>query len=777
MAITAGLINLSRVDFGMEMRPTIDSLACFVETASLRDALVDMGARRVSGRSLAIDSVTAAYFYPAVTAGARVSDVQEASEAPAPESEMWTVTAETLRLTARSALYAQTGTTPASGFDPSYIGVSDVRIEVDSLYNRGTALRVPLRTLDARERCGLQLHADGLFAMDSEEMKASDFNIETLRSIVRLDALMGMGDLAADNSVPLTLKANGRIDPSDILLAFPDFRSMLAPLKPLSLSADIDGTAGQLNVYSMRMDMPSVLRLYATGTVDHPFSPEKLGGSMTLDGWLNSVSDKQFAFLPIARVPALRLNGNVDYSPGQASGNIEVTTGGGRVAAEGSWTARTEDYDADIALSSFPVQTFMPELGLGPVTGRVSVDGRGYNPMARSTSVDAKVRIDHAVYKDEDYSAITLDATLHGGMASGRLLSRNPGADLSMDFDGTLDRDTVRYDLTADLRDINLRSLHLTDSLNAGHGIVRSAGTYNLATQAMDISLGLSEFYWSLPGMTIAPPAPLSLCLRSGTDSVPGTDAVVRNGNLSVHIGARDKLLAFIDSLTPAMAIVRQQADSMRINVREISRAIPRFAMDFSMGRDNVAYDILRASDIDFKSVEGWLRNDSLISFDVNIGKLSVGSTRTDSIAVSGHQRGDYLLYRATMDNKPGTFDDFAHVLVRGFVGFNRANLFLTQRNIKDEQGFNIGLNASVIDSVLSVHLVPRRPTIAYKDWSLNDSNFISYDLADRHIDANLRLSSGDSYIKVFTPQHTDSLGNVSAHRHGGGQEDVIVQI
>jgi len=777
MAITAGLINISRVDFGMEMRPTIDSLSCLVETASLRDAVVDMGTRTISGRSLAIDSVTAAYFYPAVTAETPAENSSEAEEAPTPESEMWTVTADTLSLTARSGLYAQTGAKPAEGFDPAYIGVTDVKIKVDSFYNRGTSIRVPLKTLDARERCGLTLHADGLFTMDPKEMKATAFNIETLRSILRLDALMGMGDLTADNNLPLTLKTNGRIDPSDILLAFPDFRSMLAPLRPLSLSADIDGTSGQLNVYSLRMDMPSIFRMYATGTVDHPFQSDKLGGSLTLDGWLNSVSDKQFAFLPIAHVPALSLNGNFDYSPGQAAGNIEVTTGGGRVAAEGSWTARTEDYDADIALSSFPVQTFMPELGLGPVTGHISLDGRGYNPMAKSTSVDAKVRIDQAVYKDEKYSAITLDATLHGGLASGHLLSHNPGADLSMDFDGTLDRDTIRYDLTADLRDINLRSLHLTDSLNAGHGVVKSAGYYNIATQAMDIDLGLSEFYWSLPGMTIAPAAPLSLQLESATATVPGTDATLKNGNLSLHFGAEDKLLTFVDSITPAMAMIQQQVDSMRINVREINRAIPRFAMDFTMGRDNVVYDILRASDIDFRGINGWLRNDSLISFDVNLSKLSVGSTRTDSITLSGHQRGDYLLYRATMDNKPGTFDDFAHVLLRGFVGFNRANVFLTQHNIKNEQGFNIGLNASIIDSVVSVHLVPRRPTIAYKDWSLNDSNYISYDLADRHVDANLRLASGDSYIKVFTPQHTDSLGIASVHHHGEGQEDVIVQI
>ncbi|MDE6418563.1 MAG: AsmA family protein, partial [Duncaniella sp.] len=182
MAIRAGLINLRNVDFGMQMQPTIDSLSCLIDIATLREGVVDMGSHSISGRSLSIDSVSAAYFYPAVSDTAVATKADE--EAPTPASEMWTVTADTLRLTARNGLYAQSGAVPLDGFDPAYIGVSGVKVEIDSFYNRGTAIRVPLRTLDATERCGLPLHADGLFTMDDKEMKATSFNIETLRSIL-----------------------------------------------------------------------------------------------------------------------------------------------------------------------------------------------------------------------------------------------------------------------------------------------------------------------------------------------------------------------------------------------------------------------------------------------------------------------------------------------------------------------------------------------------------------------------------------------------------------
>ncbi len=770
--IKAGLIRMSRVNYSMEMLPVIDSLGCTVDMAVLRDATVDMANKRIFGQSLRIDSMGATYLYPAPdsTAVAARTDTVAATD----DSEMWTITADTLRLTARDGLYAQRGVRPLPGFDPAYIGVSGVTIEVDSFYNRGTSIRVPLRRLDATERCGLPLHADGLFVMDDKAMKASGFSIETLRSMLRLDAVMGVGDLMTDTSLPLTLKASGRVDPADVALAFPDMKAMLAPMRPASLSADIDGTTGQLNVYALDLTMPGVVRMRATGTVDNPMNAEKIGGDLSIDGSLAALSDRQFAFLPIAHVPALKLHGDVDYHPGEAQGSVEVTVGGGRIAADGSWTARSEDYDADIRLAHFPVGVFMPELGIGDVTGRVRVDGRGYNPMSPATSVDADMKIVEIEYQKETYRDIALDVALHAGEATGKLTSHNPGADASVDFTALLHGDTVRYDLSGDLRDINLQALHMSDSVNGGHAAIKSSGFYNVASGGMDVTAAISGLYWRLPGMAINPTAPIDLTLAS---EKTGTHATLVNGDLDMKFSSPSALLAFVDSVTPAVTEVMAEVDSMRIDVRRLNRVIPRFAIDASVGRSNVASQILASSGLKFNSLHAAMANDSLITFGADVLRLDASGTRLDTIRVNAIQHGDYLVYKATVNNRPGTFDDFAHVTINGFAGFNRASVFMSQRNIKDERGFNIGVNAAIVDSVVTVKLVPRKPIIAYKTWTLNDSNFISLDLADKHIDADLRISNGDSYVKIFTPAHVDDSASIAHHHHAGGQEDLIVQV
>ena len=772
--IRAGRITMSDVTYRMSMLPVIDSLGCRIDRAELNQATVDMGTKRIFGRSLHIDSVAAAYIYPKVDPDAATAPTDTTVT---PDSEMWTITADTLRLTGREALYAERGASPLPGFDPAYIAATDIVIEVDSFYNRGTSIRVPLRTLSATERCGLPLRADGLFTMDGTTMTASDFNISTLRSMLRFDAGMGIGDLTSDPTLPLSLKGNGVISPADVAQAFPDMRATLAPLGLLSLSTDIDGTAGELNVHDLVMSMPGVFRLQGNGTVDHPFDPEKIGGGISLDGALATLSDRQFSFLPIHTVPALQLRADVDYHPGEASGNVEVTTHGGRLAADGSWSARPQDYDANIVLDRFPVDLFMPELGVGQVTAKATVDGRGYNPMAKNTSIDADINLKRLIYQKETYSDINLRASLHAGEATGNLVSHNPGADASLDFTAWLKGDSVRYNVQGDLRDINLQTLHLSDSVNSGHMQIASSGFYNVATQGMDVTADVSSLLWRLPGMTIDPGSPVRLTSRSEAD---GSRTSLTNGDLNLLLTTPGSLMSFVNALPPAMTTLQSQIDSMRVDVPVLNNAIPRFALRADMGRSNVAAQYLESSGIKIGRLSATVANDSLLRLNALVNTLAMNTTRIDTIRLDAVQHGQYLVYHAAMNNRPGTFDDFAHVTLNGFAGSNRASAFLKQQNIKGDKGFNLGLNADIIDSIVTVRFVPTKPTIAYKPWTLNKDNFLSLDLATKHLDANLELTGDNSFVRIFTTHGGEEAvaANDSVHNHyRGEQEAVKVQI
>ncbi len=773
--VRAGLINISDVDYSMEMLPTIDSLGCHVGNASLRLATVDMRSKKIFGQSLRIDSVAAAYIYPKVDSVPSPTSVDTIIP---PSSDMWTITADTLRLTSDYALYAERGAIPQPGFDPSYIGVSGIEIEIDSFYNQGTDIRVPLRKFTAVERSGLSLRADGVFSMDSTSMSAEKFSISTLRSMLRFDARMGNGNISSDPDIPLYIKGNGAISPSDIATAFPDMKAMLAPMGLLTFSTDVNGTASRLNIRELNMSMPDVFRLKGNGTVDNPFNPDKIGGKIIMDGALASLSDRKFSFLPIPVVPALQLKANVDYHPGKASGKLAVTTRGGRLAADGSWLALPEKYNASISLDNFPVDAFMPSLGVGNITAHTTLNGKGYNPMSKDTSVDADVRLSQVTYLNETYRDINLNTSLHAGEATGTLVSHNPGADATINFDARLYNDSVLYNINGDLKDINLQSLHLSDSINGGRLGITSSGFYNISTQGMDVRADVNSLSWHLPGITIAPKEPISLTARSEDN---GSRTSLRNGDLDILLTTPGSIFSFISGLTPAMTMVQQQIDSMRVDVKALNNAIPDFSLQADMGRSNFAAQYLESSGIKLGSASAVLSSDSLLTLNSTVTNIVSGSTRIDTVRLNAIQHGEYLVYHASMDNRPGTFDDFAHVTLNGFAGFNRASVFFKQKNIKGEKGFNLGMNADIADSIVTVRLVPVKPTIAYKPWTLNKDNFISFDLTNKHLDANLKLSGDNSFIRIFTAHeeaHHDNDSTDTFHKHySGSQEDLKVQI
>lgn len=763
--------EIKNLSYSMRMYPTIDSLGCEVAEIALADALIDMGSKKISGKSLKVDSVMAAYIYPASIPYEKLPQKKEEITL---DSEEWTITADTLMLNAKRGLYAEKGRRPAAGFDPSYIDVSDVEIVVNTFFNKGQNISVPLTKLSAHERCGLQLYAEGTFSMNSGEMSVKDFGIETLRSSIRMNALMGAGDLVSDPNVALTLKATATIDPKDVALAFPSLKAMLSPLQPISLSADIDGISSLLNIYNLDLRMAPVLKVNIQGAVTNPFDDKKIGGDLAINGSLSSINDQQFKFLPIKSLPAMEIKGNLAYHPGEADGEIEISTREGRLAGTGNWVAKTEGYNADLRLDKFPVDAFMPELGLGDVTAFISVNGLGYNPMDKNTSINANINLDEIEYNKQSLHDLSLSASLHNGNVNGLFTSDNHDADFKIDFDADLINDTVIWDLNSKILNLDLQALGLSDSINGGHVDLLTSGRINLSDFSINATAQISDLNWHFGKDNFINPSAIDIDIES--------DTILRSklmtGDMAVSLWSSSPLMPFISGLSSGMDVVTSQIDDMKIDVNAISNAFPQFQLMMDMGPHNLISQYLsQSSNMTFNRMTAGIHNDSLINMNTFITGFRIGDTKIDTISFNAIQRGQFLAYDASVNNRPGTFDDFAHVKINGFAGSNRLSLFFKQENIKNEKGFNLGLSASLLDSVVTVKFVPLNPIIAYQPWTFNSDNFISFDIVNKHIDANLSLTGDKSYIKLFTEHNEDADLDHSVHDIDEKQEDLVLQI
>lgn len=117
------------------------------------------------------------------------------------------------------------GAEPVPGFDVNYIEATGIDLSVDSFYNHGVEITVPLRRFAARERSGLSIQGSGTFAMDSARMEARDFNISTVFSHLAFNGMMGMGDLARGPRCLSGSMPTGQ-------LAWPTWRCSCPPSRP-----------------------------------------------------------------------------------------------------------------------------------------------------------------------------------------------------------------------------------------------------------------------------------------------------------------------------------------------------------------------------------------------------------------------------------------------------------------------------------------------------------------------------------------------------------------
>ena len=82
--------------------------------------------------------------------------------------------------------------------------------------------------------------------------------------------------------------------------------------------------------------------------------------------------------------------------------------------------------------------------------------------------------------------------------------------------------------------------------------------------------------------------------------------------------------------------------------------------------------------------------------------------------------------------------------------------LFRSQRTRSGELGFDFGLNALWIDSILTISMFPEHPTLGFKKWSVNEDNRIAY-RSGGEIEADLTLTRPGQRFSLRTLPSVDS--------------------
>ncbi len=765
MSVKLGRVKVHDLQFSMRMLPTIDSLGTTIADATLLDGMIDMRSQSIGLRSLLGTGLAASYIAPDSATLASLPPLPETSSTSAP----WTVAIDTIGFDRSRGLYTTRGLSPLPGLDFSYIVVDSLQLAVHDFYNRATTVRVPLRARGT-ERCGVQLDTRGTLLVDSVGLRLDSFNLVTPWTALDFEYYMGMGDMATDLSLPIAVEAAGNLGTPDLRLMFPDFTPWLAGLPDhgIDLDADASGTMGRIDINRLNLGLNGCVDLAADGYVERPMMPESMGADVQLRGYVANAAPIARNFLDAStmktvKIPPMSLNGRVWMKDGDnMGGNLKAVTHQGSLALDGNFNSRAEKYQATAVARQFPVNAFMPLLGVGRVDGRVEASGKGLDFLSPRASLSAHAAIDAAEYDGHTYTGITADATLENGMATVDLHSGDPDMLAHITASGNLAGDVMNWKVFADADRIDLKALKFaTDETTINTRLLANA-SYRPSNGfiAADIDLDMLQMRTATAEYNVED---VKGTFRA--DSLVG--ATIANGDFLADLTIDcnlDTLLAHTDSISAAMTAMMEQK---RLDAERLQRAIPRMNLNARGGSNNFINDILASSKTGIDSLSLAFSNDSTMAMNGRVLGIATPSMRIDTVGLNAAQYGSNLFFNVRVDNRPGTLDDFAHVALSGIATDNIAGVRVTQRNIEGKTGYDIGLQATMADSLATLSVMPLDPTIGYQPWTVNAGNFISYHFADKHIDANLHMQGAGSALAIYT-EHVEGSHD---------QEDLVINV
>lgn len=752
--IEANSLQLDSIRFAMSMLPTIDTLSLEAESLMVKSGKIDLVNNDINIGIAKISDGNATYLTPTPQ---YIASHPAPAPSPYPSIPMQ-IKVDTIALSGFKALYATKGAKPTAGFDPSYISMVDVGITLADFYNRASTVKLPITRLEGRERSGLQITSgSGCVTVDSTGVNLDNLQLRTLYSNISATAELSFPMMAMNPSGPLRIDAKASLGIPDIEAFMPtvkQFTKKLPRRNPLDIDIEAVGSLASLAIPKLNVGIRNLLNLQASGNINNPLEPQRLAGKVKFDGKVANPTPLQAAAnLSQPHLPPFTLKGSASVVSNNYGAEFTLNSLAGNIAAIGKVGLTSEKYDADIDIKNFNIGKFAPATGIGLFTGHISASGAGFNPTLPGAATHISANVSHLDYGKANLGGIDLRAELDNGQYQINLNSHNPLLLGNIDAYGTVAPDLYTADVTATLQNFDAYALGFTTDSVRGNGIFTLTAKaspdkwlYDATLSATQLELKLPEYYFNFP-------RGIEARFYSGTDTTMLTTEADRlNLNFQAATGLKN-LIADFSAVSEALAV---QLKDKSLDVKKWQPSLPKFNLQLEAAGNGILHQILDLNGLAFDSVSANITNDTLIYGKASLLGLTTQSMALDSIFFDFTQRNAMIDYSARLGNRPGNMDEFHQVEADGYVGGQRAALYLRQRNLQGQTGYKLGFTAALNDSVLDLHFTPLNAIIAYLPWTFNDDNYIEYDF-NRRIDANLKASSAESSISILT-QKSDSI-------------------
>ena len=666
------------------------------------------------------------------------------------------------------------------GLDYNHIDLSDISVGIDSIYYHDPTMRMYLRQVALKEKSGLAVtHLSGPIAMVDGAIKLPKFRLSTPYSDIDVELDMPLSLMEPVDPGKMRLKMNASLGKQDIMPFMADLPAAMRqrwPEYPLTVSGLLKGNMQHMDFHDLEVSLPTAFHATATGFAANLDDPQRLRADVQ---FIANTQNLGFVMAMMPRdmqrdyrIPPLSAQGRVKADGQQYFADVTAREGRGTVKAKGSFNATAMRYDADIKVRDLNVHHFMPHDSIYTVSADITAKGQGTDFFSPRTTLVADATIHHVGYGKLNIDNITAHALVSDGKAHANLVSRNPLLKGAVNFDALLS--TTRFDgtLSTDFQELDLYKMGVTpDPLTiglCGHFDVNSdlKLTHHATGLINDLSIKDSSHVYR--------PSDIDLLLNTTPDT---TYARAQSGDFIVKLDAAGNYEQLLDQLMLLGDSALAQLDRKTIDQPALRRLLPTMRMTMESKRENPVATFLKATaDVDFKDMLFDLSTS--VAEGVNgrgyIHSLTVSELRLDTINFSLTQRKERLSFGGQVRNNKKNPQFVFNALFDGIIQERGATLGVRYYDADNKLGARVGAQAEVVDSGLSLHLVPERPTLGYKEFALNKDNFLFLGASGK-VKAKVDLRADDGMgIRLYSEEtDPDALQDLTLSLHQFNLEEI----
>lgn len=763
--ITVDRAEISRTAVAVSMPGDSMRIAARLGRAKLKDGHFDLGKPFYAIRSLAVEDGGVTY-----DAGAQRRD--DKAIAPSPSSLIAALKSPVLQRTKGSKL-----TLPKHQFDPNHIRVYGLSAIVDTLsYDADGRLRCGVRRFTASEQCGLAaIELDGSVYLDTLRFAVPALNLRTPHSRINAGIAMDWASLAPGGKGWMAVTVDASIGKSDIQALADGMvdKSVLEalPSGPLLLNGKFEGNLDNLTIHKAKAAYPHVCQAELKGVVRAPQYPSRSGRikydvrTYNIDFLRRLMPGNLAQSIDIPN--AMSLAGSLLFRGDNYDVDAVLRTLGGQVRAKAKANLSHQSYKVDADAHCLAVGTFIRNKSMTPFTGRITLSGQSFDLMSKGTRLTLNSEIEQFAYDKYRLDGIKVDANLMNQRAVGNFDIDNGlfagKGQFFADLRGHSERfpslsKAIVATFSADFDQIDLLGLGvMKDTVTLGASFVADLHC------AEDLSMissrgGIENVRFVTPKRAV-----MAKDLHYGflTDK-DTTYATINSGDLNLAVSASCHLNGISQGAMKLVDVLTKQFDRREINQEELRRAMFPLDLRARVGRDNPLSNLLRLKGTSLESIDMSLHSDAQtgISGYAYVGPIVSGGLQIDTTNVVIAQDSTGIQFDADVRNyKPRNRNKFqakAHISLRD-EGLGADMLFM---DAKGRTGINLGMRADILDEGINIHLYPHNPVIAFRNFTVNEDNFV-YLGKNKEIRASVDLLADDGTgLKIYGEPHEDTGEN-----------------